>query len=70
MDLSLNEKEAALAFRILRNRLEELRTEVRHNKESEAREYLKYKERMLNEILAKFPEVDEQAHKKAFFSKK
>ena len=70
MDLNLNEKEAALTFRILRNRLEELRTEVRHDKDSEAREYLKYKERMLKDILAKFPEVDEQAHKNAFFNKK
>lgn len=67
MDLHLDEKEAALAFRILRNRLDELRTEVRHNKDSEAREYLKYKERILNEILSKFPEVDEQAHKRSFF---
>ena len=70
MDLNLNEKEAALTFRILKNRLEELRTEVRHNKESDAREYLKYKERMLNDILDRFQEVDEQAHKKDFFGKK
>ena len=70
MDLHLDEKEAALTFRILRNRLDELRTEVRHNKESEAREYLKHKERILNNVLAKFPEVDEQAHKKGFFNKK
>jgi hypothetical protein len=68
MDLNLDEKEASLTFRILKNRLEELRTEVRHNKESEAREYLKHKERILNNVLAKFPEVDELAHKKGFFN--
>jgi hypothetical protein len=67
MDLYLDDKEAALAYRVLRNRLEEIRTEVRHDKDSEAREYLKHKEHILNDILAKFSGVDEEAHKKAFF---
>ncbi len=67
MDLHLEEAEASLAFRILKNRLEEIRTEVRHNKESSSREYLKHKERILNNILSKFKDVDETAHKKGFF---
>jgi hypothetical protein len=54
MDLHLEEQEASLAYETLKTRLEELRTEVRHNKESSAREYLKDRERILNHILAKF----------------
>jgi hypothetical protein len=68
MDLHLKENEASLTFRILRNRLEELRTEVRHSKDSSTREYLKYKERILNNVLSKFSGVDEDAHKKDFFN--
>ena len=63
MNLHLNEQEASLAYRILKNRMEELRVEVRHNKRSEDREYLKHKERILNRILEKFPDLDENAHK-------
>jgi hypothetical protein len=66
MDLHLNEMEASLAFRILKNRLGELRTEVRHDKNSKERDYLKHKERILKGILDKFPEVDEAAHKEGF----
>ncbi len=69
MDLHLDEQETALAYRILKNRLGELRTEVRHNKSSDHRDYLKHKERILNNILAKFSDVDETAHKKGFFEK-
>lgn len=66
MDLHLEDMEASLCVRVLKNRLEELRHEVRHNKNSEARDYLKHKERILNRIIEKFPELDEQAHMKGF----
>ncbi len=64
MELHLDEQEASLAYRVLKNRMEELRTEVRHVKHSEEREYLKHKERILNKILIKFPQLDEYAHQK------
>jgi hypothetical protein len=54
MDLHLEKKEASLAFRILKNRMGELRTEVRHDKDSSVRDYLKNEERILKNILAKF----------------
>ena len=60
MDLHLEEQEASLVMQVLKNRLEELRIEVRHNKDSEARQYLKRKESRLNNILNKFP-VSESA---------
>jgi len=66
MDFHLEEKEASLLLRILTNRLRDLRDEVRHNKDSEAREYLKHKERILNRIIAKFPEIDEKAHMRGY----
>ena len=67
MDLHLEEQEASLAFKILKNRLGELRTEVRHNKDSLTRDYLKHKERILNKILEKFSDVDLEAHRKGLF---
>jgi hypothetical protein len=54
MDIHLEKQEAALAFSILKDRMKELRTEVRHDRHSSVRDYLKKKERMLNNILAKF----------------
>ena len=66
MDLHLKDEEASLVLRVLRNRLNELRVEVRHNKDSEVREYLKHKEHILAAVLKKFPELDEEAHKKGF----
>jgi hypothetical protein len=66
MDLHLKEEEASLVLKVLRNRLSELRIEVRHNKDSEVREYLKHKEHILFRVLKKFPELDEDAHKKGF----
>ncbi|MBN1848595.1 MAG: hypothetical protein JW932_08415 [Deltaproteobacteria bacterium] len=66
MDLHLGEQEASLAFKILKNRLGELRTEVRHNKDSEGRAYLKHKERILSGIIEKFTDVKPDAHKKGF----
>ena len=54
MDIHLEKQEAALALSILKNRMKELRTEVRHDKDSSVRYYLKQKERILNRILAKF----------------
>lgn len=66
MDVHLEEKEASLLLRILRNRLTDLRHEVRHDKDSESREYLKHKERILNRIIAKFSEIDDKAHKQGF----
>jgi hypothetical protein len=62
MDLHLEAEEASLLFRVARNRRDELRSEVRHNRNSESRAYLKHKEKILNRILAKFPELDERAH--------
>lgn len=70
MDLHLEEQEASLAFKILRNRRDEIKTEIHHDKNSEVREYLRHKEAILDGILEKFPELDEDAHKKAFQTKK
>jgi len=61
MKLLLDDQEASLLLRVVRNRLKELRVEVRHSRDSEARRYLLHKERLLNRILAKFPEIDEHA---------
>ena len=67
MMLLLDDREAALLLRVIRNRLRELRVEVRHDRDSEARRYLQHKERILNRILAKFPEgMDEHAHMAGF----
>jgi len=66
MNLELKEEEASLVFRVLKNRLKTLRNEVRHSKDSEDRRYLKHKERLLNEVLNRFPELDERAHMKGF----
>lgn len=67
MELHLDEKEASLLFRVTRNRLNELKDEVRHDKNSETREYLKHKVRILQRILEKFPPLDEKAHMEGFF---
>ena len=64
MDLHLKPEEASLVLRVLRNRLNDLRTEVRHDKDSEVRIYLKHKERILSGVLEKFPEPNEEAHRK------
>ena len=64
MDLHLEKEEASLAFRILKDRMEEIRTEVRHDKNSAARDYLKGKERILNHILGKFSAIEKEAYKK------
>ena len=66
MDLSLNDEEASLLFRVVRNRRDELRQEIRHTKDSESRGYLKHKERLLNRILARFPEEESKAHMLGF----
>lgn len=66
MEFSLEERETSLLFRILKNRLGELRQEVRHNKDSETREYLKHKERIVNRIISKFQDFDENAHKRGY----
>ena len=62
MRLELEPQEASLLFRVVRNRLEELRVEVRHSRDAPGRDYLRHKERLLRGILDKFPAVDEQAH--------
>jgi len=62
MELHLEDEEASLLLRVIRNRRNEMRDEVRHSKDSEMREYLKHKERILNRILEKFPALDERAH--------
>ena len=69
MELQLEEQEASLLFRVVRNRHRELREEVRHNKNSEIRAYLQHKERILSRILAKFSAVDESAHKKEYIAR-
>jgi hypothetical protein len=66
MQLHLDEQEASLLARVVRNRLRELREEIRHDKDSEVRDYLRHKERLLNRILEKFPEIDEHAHMAGF----
>jgi len=66
MEMHLEEKEPSLLRRVVKNRLEELRQEVRHDKNSESRAYLKHKENILNHILAKSPELDEKAHVKGY----
>lgn len=66
MELHLEEREASLLYRVLSNRRDELRTEVRHNKDTETREYLKHKERLINRILDKFTEIDKKAHMKGY----
>ena len=64
MDIHLEKEEASLAFRIIKDRMEEIRTEVHHDKDSTARDYLKGKERILNHILEKFSVMEKEAHKK------
>ena len=66
MEIHLEEMEASLLYRVIRNRLSELSDEVRHNKDSEVRDYLKHKRRILNRVLDKFPEIDEKAHMKGY----
>lgn len=66
MELHLEEREASLLYRVLNNRRDELRLEVRHNKDTETREYLKHKERLLNRILDKFPDIDQKAYMKGY----
>jgi hypothetical protein len=63
MDLHLEKEEASLAFTILKNRMEEIRTEVRHDKDSSARDYLKGRERILGHILEKFSAMDREEYR-------
>ena len=60
MNLHLERQEASLAFNILKSRMEDLRTEVRHDKDSVVRDYLKKKERILRSILSKFSGMAEE----------
>ena len=55
MELHLDEQEAALLYREIGHRFEELRREVRHTKDSQSKAYLKHKESLLRGILEKFP---------------
>ena len=65
MDLHLDEAEVSLVYRILKSRLEETRSEVHHDHDSESRGYMKHKERILTNVLGKFPaNVDETAHRR------
>jgi len=66
MQLNLTDQEASLLLRVLRNRHEELRVEVRHDHSMRSRAYLLHKERLLRRILDKFPEIDEHAHIEGF----
>jgi len=62
MELRLEVAEASLVYKVLRNRRDELRHEVRHATDSEGREYIKHKVRLLNRVLERFPELDLSAH--------
>ena len=66
MEMHLEERDASLLFKVVKNRLEELRVEVRHDKNSESRAYLKHKGNILNRIIAKFPEHDGKAHMRGY----
>jgi hypothetical protein len=66
MDLHLEPQEASLLVRVARARLTELRQELHHTKDAESREYLRHKERILQNIIAKFPTIDERAHMVGF----
>ncbi|MGD8441329.1 MAG: hypothetical protein PVG53_12390 [Holophagae bacterium] len=66
MQLKLTDQEASLLLRVVRNRLGELRIEVRHDHGTESRAYLLHKERLLKRILDKFPEINEYAHMEGF----
>jgi hypothetical protein len=66
MQLNLTDQEASLLLRVVRNRLGELRVEVRHDHNAESRAYLLHKERLLNRILDKFPAINEHAHMEGF----
>lgn len=59
MTIHLEKQEASLAFNILKSRMKDLRTEVRHDRDSVSRDYLKKRERMLKSILSKFSEMAE-----------
>jgi hypothetical protein len=66
MQLNLTDQEAALLLRVVRNRLGDLRVEVRHDRNTESRAYLLHKERLLKRILDKFPAINEYAHMEGF----
>jgi hypothetical protein len=70
MDMHLDEMEMSLTYRILKNRLGELRSEIHHDHGSGSRNYLKHKEAIITRILGKFPDnLDETAHQKGFMIK-
>jgi len=67
MQLNLTDQEAALLMRVVRNRLGELRIEVRHDRTMDSRAYLLHKERLLNRIFGKFPkDINEHAHMEGY----
>ena len=67
LELRLDEEEASLLIRVLRNRFDDLRGEVHHTRDQDGREYLLHKERILRRILDKIPEEhDAKAHMKGF----
>jgi len=67
MQMHLDGMETSLLYRILKNRLNELQSEIHHDHDSESRRYLKHKEAIIDRLLAKFPDkVDETAHRKGF----
>ena len=66
MRIELETREASLLSRVVRNRFIELRQEVRHTSDSETKNYLQHKERLLGRILEKFQGIDERAHMEGF----
>ena len=66
MQLTLENHEASLMFRILKNRASELKREIDRHENSDEVKYLKHKETILGNLLAKLGDVDEFAHMKGF----
>jgi len=65
--IDLDEAEASLVYRVVKNRFGELRSEIRHTKDSVSKDYLKHKERLLRKVMRKFPEdLDTRAHMQGF----
>ena len=66
MQLTLENHEASLMFRILKNRASELKREIARNEATNEVEYLKHKEAILSNLLVKLGDIDEFAHMKGF----
>ncbi len=61
MELELDSEETTILYRVVKNRIDELRGEIHHDHDSESRAYFKHKVAILNRILAKLPEGEVDA---------